>query len=113
MTFSSNRNSLNLFERNGISGAVVELGRPRRGLGGNPLGLFERAAIFEVGGDAGGAEGVAADGRGEPGGQGALLDHAQHIILVKRVQSQHAIPPEGRNSGSLGQSASRTSRQTG
>ncbi len=36
-------------------------------------------AVVKNGGDAGGAEGVAAGGGGEAGGFGAALDHQQHV----------------------------------
>ena len=46
---SSNRNSFHLVERDLVAGAVVELGGARAFVRGHELGVFERAAGFEVG----------------------------------------------------------------
>ena len=51
------RNFLDVVGRDGVAGAVVEFGCPGAFVRGDLLGLVERAAIFEVGGDAGRAEG--------------------------------------------------------
>ena len=48
---------------------------------GHRSGLFQRAAVLEIGGDAGGAEGVVADLRLDPGGAGAAADHLIGIGL--------------------------------
>ena len=53
-------NSLDLIERDLIAGAVIELGRARGFARGDGLRVLERAAGLEIGGDARGAEGVAA-----------------------------------------------------
>jgi hypothetical protein len=52
---------LDLVERDLVAGAVVELGRARALVRGHRLGVFERAAALEVGGDAGCPEYVAAE----------------------------------------------------
>jgi hypothetical protein len=57
------RDLLDLVRRDLIRGAVVELGGARGFVRGDLLGVFERAAVFEVGGNAGRAEAVATDGR--------------------------------------------------
>ena len=49
-----NRNPLDLIEGDVIAGAVVELGGARAFVRRHELGVFQRAAGFEVGGDAGG-----------------------------------------------------------
>jgi hypothetical protein len=56
-----NRNALDLIERDLIAGAVVELGGARAFMRGHSLGVFERAAGLEIGGDAGRAEHMAAE----------------------------------------------------
>jgi hypothetical protein len=57
----SNRNALDLIEGDLIACAVIELGGARTFMRGHELGVFERAAGFEVGGDTGCPESVAAD----------------------------------------------------
>src|SRR5438874_4850855 len=61
---ASNRNPLHLVERELVVAAVVELGSSGRLVVGHLLGLFQRASVFEVVGDTGGPESVAADSRG-------------------------------------------------
>ena len=51
---------LHLIEGNLVTGSVVEFGGAGGLVGGDGLGVFERSAIFEVGGDAGGPKRVAA-----------------------------------------------------
>ena len=48
-------------ERNLIAGAVIELRRTRAFVRGHGLRVLQSAAGFEIGRDAGGAEGMAAD----------------------------------------------------
>jgi hypothetical protein len=57
----SNRNPLDLIERDFVAGAVVELGGARAFVRRHQLGVFEGAAGFEVGRYASCPEGVAAD----------------------------------------------------
>ena len=56
---------------------------------GHFLRVFERAAVGEIGGDPGRAEGVAADRLGDPGGDGAPADHPPGVGLGHRVLGQH------------------------
>ena len=42
-------------------------------MGGDGLRVLDRAAVLQIRGDAGGAEGVATGGRGESGAYGAAL----------------------------------------
>jgi len=49
---------------------------------GDVLGHLERSAVFEVGGDAGGAEGVVADQGLDAGLSGPSADHAEDVLLV-------------------------------
>jgi hypothetical protein len=57
----SNPDLLDLVEVDLVAGAVIELGRLGRLAVGDGLGVLDGAAAFQVGGDAGGPEGVAAD----------------------------------------------------
>jgi len=74
MGVRSDGNALDLVERDLVRGAIVELGRARRLVSGDLLRVFQRTAVFEVGGDAGGAERVAADLRLDAGVLGAPAD---------------------------------------
>jgi len=79
-SWKSDRDPLNLIEGERIAGAVVQLGGAGRFVRGNGLGVLDGAAVFQVGGDAGGAEGVAADAvDAHAAGQGAALDHPEHV----------------------------------
>ena len=53
----SNQDPFNFVERDFVGRSVVELGRPRRLVGGDGLGVLKRAAVFEIGRDAGRPEG--------------------------------------------------------
>jgi hypothetical protein len=55
----SNRDPLNLIERDLVTGPIVQLCRARAFLRGHGLGVFDRAARLEIGGDAGRPEDVA------------------------------------------------------
>ena len=54
-----NHNSLDFIEGDLVRGAVVELGGAGGLVGGDSLGVLDAAAVEQVGGDAGGPEGVA------------------------------------------------------
>ena len=82
--------SLHFIERNLVAGAVVELRRPRRFVGGNSLGVLDGAAVLEVGGDARGPERVAARRRGKGGGRGATLDHPEDVNAASSAVSVKA-----------------------
>jgi hypothetical protein len=51
-----NRNPLDLIKGDFIARAVIEFGRGRTFLRRHELGVFQRAAGFEISGDAGGAK---------------------------------------------------------
>src|SRR5437763_5374946 len=61
--------------------AVVELGRARAFMRGHGLRVFERTAIAEIGGDAGGTKCMIADRRHDAGGGRAPADHAPGVGL--------------------------------
>src|SRR4051812_5221796 len=81
---SLNYNPLYLVERNLIAGAVVEQGGPGRGVGGDPLGVLDGAAVLAEGGDAGGPEGVAADPPRQARRRGPASDHDPGVPAVQR-----------------------------
>ena len=57
----SDRNPLDLIKCNLVAGAVIEFCRARAFMRSHGLRVLQRAAGFKIGGDARGAEGVAAD----------------------------------------------------
>src|SRR4051794_32166585 len=84
----SNHNPPHFIERNLITSAVVKLGRARAFMRGHGLGIFERATGFEIGGDAGRAEYVAAEPLFEPGFGRAAADHPVGIDAVHRLTGE-------------------------
>ena len=75
---------LDLIERDDVGRAVIELGRAGALVRGHSLGVLECTAGLEVGGDAGGAESVAADLRLEARVGRAPADHPPDIDTVHR-----------------------------
>ena len=69
---------------------VVELGGPWRLVVGDVLGRLERAAVLQVGGDAGGAEGMVPDPGLDAGGLRPALDHAVGVLLPQSVAGEPA-----------------------
>jgi hypothetical protein len=78
----SNPDPLDFVKVDLVAGAVIELGRLWRFVKRDGLGLFDRAAFFEIGRDAGGAESMAADRAGEAGGDGPALDHVDGVVAA-------------------------------
>ena len=76
---TSNRNPFDFVQRDFVAGSVVQLRGAWRLVGGDCLGVLDRAAILKIRGDSGGPEGVTAGGGGESGSQGAAFDHAEHV----------------------------------
>jgi hypothetical protein len=69
---------------------VVELGRARAFVRRHFLGVLERTAIGEIGGNSGCPEPVAADFRGDTGCSGAPADHPAGVRLARWLVGQHA-----------------------
>jgi hypothetical protein len=96
----SDRDSLDLIEADLVAPAVIELRRARTGVVGHGCCVFECAAILQVGGDAGGAEGVVANLRRYAGRRGAALDHGIGIGLgqgsARQLPRTAAYRPEER-----------------
>src|SRR5208337_4699126 len=88
--WNSNRDSLNLIECNLIARSVIQLRRARTLVRRHRLGIFERAACFEVGRYPGRSERMAPDpdSRAEIGS--AALDHAPCVDTVHRLVGQRA-----------------------
>jgi hypothetical protein len=78
----SNRDPLDFIECDLIAGAIVELGGARAFVRRHGLCGFQGAAGFEVGGDPGGPECVAADLDLHAEFRGAALDHAPGVDPV-------------------------------
>ena len=64
----SDCNPLDLIECNCVASAVVKLGGARRFVVGDGLGVLDRAAVFQVGGDTGCPPRVATYLNGQAGG---------------------------------------------
>src|SRR5580704_14029250 len=92
----SNRNPLDLIEGNLISSPIIELGGARAFVRGHELGVFERAAGFEVGRYASCPEGVATNPDLQADFAGAALDHAVCIDPMHRRGRERPGPPDGR-----------------
>ena len=78
------RDFFDFVERDGVAGAVVELGGPRAFVRGDLLSLFERPTVFEVGGDTGGSEGVVTNRCRKSDGFHPAFDHRQDVGSVER-----------------------------
>jgi hypothetical protein len=84
-----NCDPLDLIERDLIAGAVVELGRARAFVCCHGLGILERAAGLEIGGNAGRAKHVTAELDLEPGISRAPAHHAIGVDPVHRLVGQN------------------------
>jgi hypothetical protein len=89
---NSQPNPLDLVLSESFPGTVVKLGRARTFVRRHFLGMLERAAIGEIGGDPGRAEGVIADRRRDAGRGRAPADHEPGV----RLKSQLVGEGEGR-----------------
>src|SRR5580704_3937494 len=86
----SDRNPLDLVERNLVLSAVIKLGCPRRFVVSNLLRDFQLAAVLQIGRDAGRAEGVIADPRFDAGRFRAPADDAVGVLLEEGIGGQLA-----------------------
>jgi len=93
---ASDHDPFDLVEGNVVAAPVVEAGGAGRLVVGHLLGDFELAAVLEIGGNAGGAEGVAADLRLDPGRQRPPSNHPPHIGLQHGPVGQLAAAPLAR-----------------
>src|SRR5260221_7079924 len=85
---------LDLIERDGVAGAVVEFGRARALVRRHGLGVLERPAGLEIGGDAGRPKDVAPELDPEAGLGRAPADHAIGVDAVHRRSAAPAGPAE-------------------
>src|SRR5215472_6766545 len=79
-------------ERDAILAPVVELRGSRRRMCRHLPGLLQRAAVLEVGGDAGAAERVVADFGGDAGGLGAPAHHSPSVGAVEPLAIELRLP---------------------
>ena len=77
-----NRDPLHFVQRDVIAGTVVELGCARGFVSGDGLGVLDGAAVFQVGGDAGGPEGVTARGRRPASSERRLIMRNTSILVM-------------------------------
>ena len=73
--FASDRNALDLIQRDFVGCAVIELGGAGRLMGRDCLSIFDRTAIFQVSGNPGRSKRVAAGGIGKTRSYCPTLDH--------------------------------------
>lgn len=62
---------------------------------GDRLGVFDRAAVFEVRGDASGVERVVARASRKAGGSGTPLNHPKHVIRGHPIDRKHIDTADG------------------
>ena len=74
-------NPLDFIEAHLVAPAIVELGRARRGVVRHRRGLFERAAVLQIGGDTRRSEAVVAQLGGDTGCRSAPADHRIGVRL--------------------------------
>src|SRR5271166_6760321 len=92
----SNRNALDLIERDLISGAVIQLRGARALVCGHKLRVFQRAAVVEISGDAGRTKTVATDAGLQASRSSAALNHVPGIDAVHRSLRQQPRATERR-----------------
>src|SRR5437867_2039956 len=74
--------SLNLIQADLVCRPVVELGRASALVGGDPRGIFDRAAVQEVRSNTSCAPGVAAQTLRKSWAPGMAFHQAQYVVLV-------------------------------
>src|SRR5882724_7550140 len=91
-------NAFDLIQSDFVIDSVVKLRRSRRFMAGNGLRILNRAAIFKVCGNSGGAKRVATSGGRKPGGSDAPLYHSEVIgaahPLFGKIRSFSPAGPE-------------------
>ena len=83
---------LHFIQRNGIARSVVEFRRPRRLVGGDRLGVLDRASVLKVRRDPGRPEGVAAEGGREARVPRPARDHLEDFRPLDAVVREPAGP---------------------
>lgn len=81
-----------LVKTNVVAAPVIQLRRPRRRVVGHRGGIFERAAVFQIGGDTGRAERVIADLRADAGRERPAPHHRIRVGLRQRSRAQLVRP---------------------
>jgi hypothetical protein len=95
----SNHNLLHLIQRNLVAGAIIKLSRFWRFVVGDLLGVLDGAAVLEVGGNAGGPEGMIANVSGQADCLGTPFDHPPGVDAVHRPGGHAAVPVDGAEEG--------------
>jgi hypothetical protein len=85
---SSDGDLLHFIERDLIAHAIIKLRRARAFMCSHQLGVLQSATGFEICGDAGGAEGVAADAHLHSNVGGATLDHPIGVDPVHTIYGE-------------------------
>ncbi|MNC03092.1 hypothetical protein D3C75_504880 [compost metagenome] len=81
-------NPFHLIQTDLVPTPVIQLGGARRGMVGHRRRVFQGAPVFQIRGDPGGAEGVIADRRLDPGRQGPSAHHGMRVGLRQDGRTQ-------------------------
>ncbi len=87
--------SLDLIERGLIARSILELGCLRALIAGDGLGILDGGPVRQVGGDAGGPEGMAASPGRECSGDRSSLDHVEGVVAAEGPTGQFPAPSVG------------------
>jgi len=99
----SDHDPLDLIEANLVAPAIIKPRRTRRRMVRHRGGLFEGAAVLEIGGDPGRPEAVIAELGCDPGRRGAPADHRVGVRLRQhRAGELASAAPDRPDSGPLG-----------
>jgi len=77
----------------------IKLGGPWAFVGGDLLGAFDGAAVFEIGGDAGCPKSVAEDCFWQACGPGTPLGHPDGVVAVHRPGGERSVAVDGAEGG--------------
>jgi hypothetical protein len=106
-SFYSDCDPLDFSEGDFIRSAIVELRRSRAFMRGDSLGALDRAAVQQIGCDAGSPEGVAVWRVAEAGVRAAALDHAKSIDAAQAGLAEAAFFRHGAEQRPFGRVAER------
>ena len=94
VTSSLQSDALDLVKSDFVARPVVQLRRSRRFMGSNRLGVFNVAAIVQIGRDSGCAKRMATNVAWEAGCFCTALDHSKYVVARHRIDRQLARPPK-------------------
>ena len=92
---TSDEDPLDVIEADVVGAPIVEPGGPGVGMVGHLARLFQRAAIFEVGSDAGTPKGMVADRRGDAGALGPAAHHGMGLTRRDSTAGQPLMATAG------------------